>query len=1168
MAKQLNVDMRFTADTAKAKQAISELQTAIQKLGYGSSAAGSKVIDPAQFEQASAAARELAYHLNNAYNAKTGNLDLSKLNASLKSSGTNLAKLTSSFKDAGTTGQQAFIALANAIASADQPTITLNTQLSIMFTTIKNVARFQISSSIIHGLIGGIQSAYGYAQDLNQSLNNIRIVTGQSTDQMARFAEQANKAARSLSATTLDYTNASLIYYQQGLDDEAVKARTDVTVKLANVSRQSAEEVSSQMTAIWENFDNGAHSMEYFADVITALGATTASSSEEIATGLSKFAPVAGTIGLSYEKASAALAAIIANTRQSADTVGTGLRTIFSRFESLKLGETLEDGVDLNKYTKAMQTIGVNVLDANGKLRDMDSILDDIAKHWNELDNTQKTAFATTVGGVRQYTNLMALFENWDDVQKNMLTASGAEGTLQNQADTYAESWEAARDRVRAATESIYGTLIDEDFFIGVDKVVEHILVGVRSFIDNFGGVKNLLISTLSFVLTMTASKIGPAVQKVVQDIQIMTGGASKVYAKMQTDFNAAVNSEIASGKYSTTGEAELKSSQQLLLAKTKLGAVNDKLSASERMRAELAIQGYQQQAKEIKRLTDAEEKAAEKVDQAQQKVAQAKEKAQAKAQTELDKAQEKAETANIRAEETKAQFNEDKGVSANDKMFSLGDKYIKQYSGAENFDEIKKLFQQIEDAAYESGIRIKDKLMDGFESSIRNGTGIDISTEMTQLFSADELTLPPDAADSLDQYKQKIEVLGASLGNVQEYAPNVADALRQISRAETPEEYNKALENLRSECAAVEIPASKVEAALKNLGGNPKSIDNYSKALQNLKKANIEAEKAEQHLNDVKANSAATDADVAQAEQELADAKDKAKKASEDLTKAQNDQNEAVAKFNPQHMVTGLEAMTTLVGGLGSLAMGINAVKSAFDAWGNADMSFGEKLTSSLMAISMVVPSVIALMKTFSTVSSFTSQSLMTVNGALLANTLGLGQNAAAVASAQAVRALMNAGLTAEQANQAALILSTATLTTVEGQEAAMKKLQNAGISENTAKLLVNGAAGKAHALTQGLLALLTGQMTAAEWAQTFAIEANTAAWYSNPITALIAIALAAVAATILLVTKHIQNQNKAIKENADQTIEATQAILDQAEANRELVNSFESALSVLEKI
>jgi hypothetical protein len=61
---------------------------------------------------------------------------------------------------------------------------------------------------------------------------------------MAAFAAEANKAARALSTTTTEYTNASLIYYQQGLNDKEVKARTDATIKLANVSRQSAEEVS------------------------------------------------------------------------------------------------------------------------------------------------------------------------------------------------------------------------------------------------------------------------------------------------------------------------------------------------------------------------------------------------------------------------------------------------------------------------------------------------------------------------------------------------------------------------------------------------------------------------------------------------------------------------------------------------------------------------------------------------------------------------------------------------------------------------------------------------------------------------------------------------------------------------------------------------------------
>jgi hypothetical protein len=47
----------------------------------------------------------------------------------------------------------------------------------------------------------------------------------------------------------------------------------------------------------------------------------------------------------------------------------------------------------------------------------MDEILDDLATRWNNLGQAQKMALAQTVGGVRQYTNLIALMDNWDKMQ-------------------------------------------------------------------------------------------------------------------------------------------------------------------------------------------------------------------------------------------------------------------------------------------------------------------------------------------------------------------------------------------------------------------------------------------------------------------------------------------------------------------------------------------------------------------------------------------------------------------------------------------------------------------------------------------------------------------------------------------------------------------------------
>jgi len=90
-------------------------------------------------------------------------------------------------------------------------------------------------------------------------------------------------------------------------------------------------------------------------------------------------------VGLSYEYAAAALATVTATTRQSADVVGNAFKTLFARLEGLKLGDTLEDGTDLNKYSKALMAVGVNIKDVNGDMKAMDTILDELAGKWNML---------------------------------------------------------------------------------------------------------------------------------------------------------------------------------------------------------------------------------------------------------------------------------------------------------------------------------------------------------------------------------------------------------------------------------------------------------------------------------------------------------------------------------------------------------------------------------------------------------------------------------------------------------------------------------------------------------------------------------------------------------------------------------------------------------------
>jgi TP901 family phage tail tape measure protein len=117
--------------------------------------------------------------------------------------------------------------------------------------------------------------------------------------------------------------------------------------------------MSEMLTATWNSYQAGADELEHMVDVMANLGAHTATSMEEIATSLQKVAATANTVGVSMEQMSAMISTVSSVTRQSAETIGTSMNTILSRIGGLKLGQTLEDGVDLNKYSKALASVGV-----------------------------------------------------------------------------------------------------------------------------------------------------------------------------------------------------------------------------------------------------------------------------------------------------------------------------------------------------------------------------------------------------------------------------------------------------------------------------------------------------------------------------------------------------------------------------------------------------------------------------------------------------------------------------------------------------------------------------------------------------------------------------------------------------------------------------------------
>lgn len=525
------------------KSGLKEAQSALQELKASFTADDLFKIDPAKFNHnLDNAEKELIKIKNditqvqsafsNAFNTTTGQMNLAKLSSSFKQ--LNLNNIYNSFSQLGEKGQQAFYKMTKAALTTNTQFIKTRGILDKMGDSLLKTAGWSISSSLINRFTGSIQQAYGYVQHLDTSLNDIRIVTGKSADEMDRFAEKANTAAQALGKSTTEYTEAALIYYQQGLSDEETAARTETTLKAASVTGQSAKAVSEQLTSVWNGYKVTAEGTEEAVDKLAAVAATTAADLEELSTGMSKVASAANSMGINMDQLNATIATIESVTRQAPESVGTALKTIYARMGDLKLGETDEDGLKLGDVSSTLQKVGIEILDVNGELRDMGVIIEEIGEKWGTWTKAQQTAIAESVAGKRQYNNLFALFDNWDMYTEALETSRSATGTLQKQQDIYMESTAAHIQKLKTEWEDLYDSVLDTDTINNILDGLTNVLKLFTNFIDSIGGGGNALLLLGSTFTKVFHNQIGKEIGNLIINMRSAKDQAQELTAQMQ----------------------------------------------------------------------------------------------------------------------------------------------------------------------------------------------------------------------------------------------------------------------------------------------------------------------------------------------------------------------------------------------------------------------------------------------------------------------------------------------------------------------------------------------------------------------------------------------------------------------------------------------------------
>lgn len=519
MAKYSNTveyNIRTTLDSsgiAKLQTELAQLQNRIGQIG------ATHLMDDKAVQGSIAKIEKIRNALNSAFNPKLGMFNSSTF---FKNVGMSMNEMYQTFNKLGPAGQRAFTSMYGQIAKIDTGMRSVSSTTDKIMNTLGNTVRWGLIASGFSQIMNAAHQAVEYTKELDKSLTDIMMVSGESRDRMNEFAREANEVAKRLGGTTVQMTEATKVFIQQGLSLKESSAMGEYAVHLANVSGQESSTASDEITAYRNAFKIDLEDMGNAISKWAAVANNAAVSVEELSIASQKAASVAATVGVDLDQFAGHIAAIESVTREAPENIGNGLKTIYSRIADISLGETLEDGVNLGSFAKALEKVGVDVLDQTGKLRDAGIILEDLMGVWQELDTTQRAAVAKTVAGRFQLARFEALMNRADIYEKAANTSRAETGTetYDRMQETYRDSMEGRMNALQASVEEIFLNLFSTDNFYPAIDALQSFVDTINNLIEATGDGSTALLGIANILLMISKNSIARGISNVITNTQ------------------------------------------------------------------------------------------------------------------------------------------------------------------------------------------------------------------------------------------------------------------------------------------------------------------------------------------------------------------------------------------------------------------------------------------------------------------------------------------------------------------------------------------------------------------------------------------------------------------------------------------------------------------------
>lgn len=358
---------------------------------------------------------------------------------------------------------------------------------------IRRFAAFSVVTGVVYSFTSALGSAFKEFASFNKEVVRLSQVTGKSVDQLKSVSEEITRLSTGLGVASADLLNVSTTLAQAGLSAEDTRIALEALAKSSLApSFEDIQSTTEGAIAAIRQFGLQANELESALGSINSVAAAFAVESGDIITAIQRTGGVFAASSRGVSEGTDALNEFIsvftsvrATTRESAESIATGLRTIFTRIQR---GRTID----------FLKQFGVDLTDLEGKFVGPYKAIERLSAGLQGLDprDLRFSQIIEELGGFRQIGKVIPLIQQFATAEQALKVAQKGQGSLAKDAATAQQSLAVQFTKTREAFLALVRDIGDSTSFQAFATITLNL---ANSLITLAGTLKPLLPLLITF---------------------------------------------------------------------------------------------------------------------------------------------------------------------------------------------------------------------------------------------------------------------------------------------------------------------------------------------------------------------------------------------------------------------------------------------------------------------------------------------------------------------------------------------------------------------------------------------------------------------------------------------------------------------------------------------